>query len=255
LQIPRIPHLLVFGATAYLLATWFNLLTFGDVKVSAIYQVFSWMVVGGYVLILAYFAYAQYRLGGALPVDFDNDITQDRVVKTIVAYVGLITVAFLTAYFAPHQVRTVQLGVVPIAVLLYLPPVDASGTVLFGSLAFTELLRQVFVVAHGEELLRAVGSMIFSAVLHGNQSLRGLLSQLNGAKLTGGMVAALVFMNGVWTAYHGMRATSEIAALTGIFLCGLVLIWHLVSTGCVVLTIVAHAMYNFTVLLLQGLPK
>jgi len=228
------------------------LLTFGDVKVSAIYQVFSWMVVGGYVLMLVYFVYTQYRFGGALPVDFDNDITRDRVVKTVVAYVGLIVVAFLTAYFVPSQVRTVQLGVVPIAVLLYMPPVDASGTVLFGSQAFTELLRQLFVVAHGEELLRAMGSLIFAAVLHGNRSLRGFLPSNCGSKLTSGMVMALAFMNGIWTAYHGMRATPVLAVLVGIFLCGVVLIWLLLSTGCVLLVIACHGFYNFTVQLLQG---
>ena len=239
----------MFGVTAYILATWFSLLSFGDPKVAATYDVFIMMAMGGWVMIGVYFVYTRYRLGGKLPVDFDNDITQERIMKTVLAYVGLIAVAFLAQYLAPGQLSTVSLGVISIAKLFYIPPVDVGGAAVFGSQALTELLRQVFIVAHGEELLKATSSLVFAAVLQGNPGLRQVIG---GTSVTKGMALSIGFTTGIWSLFHGMRATPSAGTLIAIFACGIVLAWHLVSTGCVILTCACHAMYNITVLLLQG---
>jgi len=234
--------------------TFLNLLSFGDAKTTAAYTVFYQMATAGWLTILIYIVYQKYVIGSYLPLDFDNEITKESLIKTLVAYLAIIATAIFASSFGGMQV--VGWSGLSIAVLFYIPrptPADLSTiTDVLGSKSVAEFLRQNFVVAHGEEILRVCGGLVLSSVFYANMRMRRTLLMAGGKPVTLGVVLALGVTNALWTAFHAMRATSSTTALIGIFLCGIILSWHLLSTHCVLLTILAHGLYNYTVLVLQG---
>ncbi|MEM3793310.1 MAG: CPBP family intramembrane glutamic endopeptidase [Candidatus Bathyarchaeia archaeon] len=191
----------------------------------------------GWIVLLGYMAY--YGKPGSGGIDFDENLSLQTLLSSLFALIALLLLSILAApalALSPSQPRS---GFAP---LFSIPRLQMAIPALGGIL--DEFCKQLFIVAHGEEVMRLAPALIFAQILR-DTHLRAIRLRPIGIDLgTADVIVAGAIPSAFWAWFHAIKAYSSLALLPMIFIAGMILFLLTLKTRCLLSAILVHALYN-----------
>lgn len=185
----------------------------------------------GWIVLLGYMAY--YGRPGAGGIDFDENLSFQALLSSLFALIALLLLSILAAP---------ALALSGFAPLFSIPRLQMTIPALGGIL--DEFCKQLFIVAHGEEVMRLAPALIFAQILK-DTHLRTIRLRPIGIDLgTADAIVAGAIPSAFWAWFHAIKAYSSSALLPMIFMAGMILFLLTLKTRCLLASILVHALYN-----------